>query len=657
MSQLSYYLQLYNSDNAQITSPLTGNAYSFQLSLSPESGDPPGMGTFYLQLQNTSTSQTIYFKSTGNLSSYAQVDIFAVIQGQTRSTYTFTAAGYYQVILCQYIYGIQQAVINIDTLNSNYTVSSNYLNISLDISPTALVISQQYNSFVLTNPFSNIDVPPGDVVVSIGELGQVTANNTPASNSVQVFASQYWPIVSNTIANYGLSGVISSAYVFDVQQDAYVLTNPVQYYFYNVNFTPPTLPVQNFTFDYIFSYWATTGNLVNVVVQNSSYQLQLVFDETPQSGLFPPPGNTVFTIIIQEPSEPYRQYTLTGSTTDLSSYLVYLTYNNSNYFTFGQSGVYTVPLAFYTIGTETYNINLAQNIYVTSDELSVTLELVPNTIELNKTYRDFTITSLFQNQNNPTILPNGNYEIHIGTYGPFTGYVPYSNNLLDWQWDQNLHNPEGLISTAPNYYLIRGVINNSSIYGQNYKYNITFIDPYVNSNLVCYHINTKVCCLEKDTEVFIPIQNIKKDTLVKTCDGTYRSVRHLVFKTIHHKKDNHKYNKLFKIPNYDLVVTGGHSLLLDSLNDYQTKETLKIWKQLKMIGEKFLCLSFLYENATEFDYVGETAIYHIVLDCSESDQDAQYGILVSGRSNSFGIWSESLSLSFLKKYANMNYIF
>ena len=155
----------------------------------------------------------------------------------------------------------------------------------------------------------------------------------------------------------------------------------------------------------------------------------------------------------------------------------------------------------------------------------------------------------------------------------------------------------------------------------------------------CFNEDTKILSLNRDGhEEYIPIQNLRKGDLVKSYLHGYRKID-LIGKGwminnidvwndsmyILEKTDD---NGLFE----DLIVTGGHALLVDQLSD-QDLQNYKLNNvfddgQPIMIDDKFLLLA---GRSSLFKQIAEQKIftyYHLILE--SNDDDERFGVYANG---------------------------
>jgi BspA type Leucine rich repeat region (6 copies) len=172
-------------------------------------------------------------------------------------------------------------------------------------------------------------------------------------------------------------------------------------------------------------------------------------------------------------------------------------------------------------------------------------------------------------------------------------------------------------------------------------------------NIICFKENSKILSLVEDCETEIEIQNIKIGDLVKTHLHGYKKV--IITgqgKICNSGDDNRIKDRLYKYTkeNYpelteDLVITGGHSILVDELSEEQKERTKEYWKIFHKTDDKYRLLSVVDEKSIPYEQSGTFNIYHIVLE--HVDETANYGIYANG------LLVESCTERSLKKTKNM----
>ena len=156
-------------------------------------------------------------------------------------------------------------------------------------------------------------------------------------------------------------------------------------------------------------------------------------------------------------------------------------------------------------------------------------------------------------------------------------------------------------------------------------------------NPVCFLRGSKILCLNEGLkEEYLPIENMKVGTLVKTLKGSYVKVQN-IGKTMFNNPDNADRgpNRLFKLStkNYpelteDLIVTGCHSRLVDKLEPKQKARHLQLMKSLYMTTGMFRLMAFIDEKAGPYLNPGPHEIWHFALENEE--EVCNYGVYANG---------------------------
>ena len=155
------------------------------------------------------------------------------------------------------------------------------------------------------------------------------------------------------------------------------------------------------------------------------------------------------------------------------------------------------------------------------------------------------------------------------------------------------------------------------------------------SSPACFNEDTKILSLNKDgEEEYIPIQNLRKGDLVKSYLHGYRKID-LIGKDKMFN-DPSKFTRcmyLFEKTDHndlieDLIVTGGHSILVDQLTDQEQLNQSTVWDIQYKIDDKVLLLagfSSLFKPITTQKIF---TWYHFTLECEDDDQ--RFGVFANG---------------------------
>ena len=155
---------------------------------------------------------------------------------------------------------------------------------------------------------------------------------------------------------------------------------------------------------------------------------------------------------------------------------------------------------------------------------------------------------------------------------------------------------------------------------------------------VCFNENTKILCLnDLLEEEYIPIQHLKKGDMVKTYLHGYRKVD-LTHKGILFNNPNERRKCMYKMEKTDknglledLIITGGHSILVDSISESEKEKLYKLGLHdyADKIDDKYLVLASVSDHFIPLINNNIYNYYHFTL---ESDDDKQR----------FGIWANGI---------------
>jgi hypothetical protein len=180
----------------------------------------------------------------------------------------------------------------------------------------------------------------------------------------------------------------------------------------------------------------------------------------------------------------------------------------------------------------------------------------------------------------------------------------------------------------------------SIAYNPNLNY-LASVSSNTNQNQGMY----AVLCFKEGSKIltdkgYVFIENLKKGDSVQTLKDGFKKIVFLGKKKMEqngieerikdqlYKYTSKEYPELFE----DLVLTGGHSILLDNLSEKE-KEDMRITMFELFKGEDFIIddkkclLSYLNNKAEIYEKKGEHTIYHFAL---EGDYYKNYGVYANG---------------------------
>jgi len=168
-------------------------------------------------------------------------------------------------------------------------------------------------------------------------------------------------------------------------------------------------------------------------------------------------------------------------------------------------------------------------------------------------------------------------------------------------------------------------------------------------------------CFKEDSKIltdkgYVQVQDLKKGDLVQTVKNGLVPINMIGHKEIHHVLTGERNkNALYKCTKEhypevieDLVITGCHSILVDTLTEEQKEKTNEELGRLMVTDHKYRLMAHLDDRAQLYEKEGSTNIYHIALD--HEDYYMNYGIYANG------LLVESCSKRYLKELSEMKLI-
>ena len=160
------------------------------------------------------------------------------------------------------------------------------------------------------------------------------------------------------------------------------------------------------------------------------------------------------------------------------------------------------------------------------------------------------------------------------------------------------------------------------------------------TNVVCFNENTKILCLNNlFEEVYIPIQDLKKGDFVKTYKYGFRKIE-FILKGEFYNNPNYFYKSMYKMEKTDenelledLIITGGHSIMEDSISEEEQEKYNKLglnnFIEENKIDDKFLVLAAVSDKFIQLKDNNKYTYYHLLIE-NNGDNKERYGIWANG---------------------------
>lgn len=236
--------------------------------------------------------------------------------------------------------------------------------------------------------------------------------------------------------------------------------------------------------------------------------------------------------------------------------------------------------------------------------------------------------------NNTNIL-GGTYNFIVGdlSYGTTGGYT---------RW-RIASNSSGSSSQSVAY-------NNGDILNGDGTYNL------YQSPVPCFLEGTQILCQIDGKDTYMPVEQMRPGTLVKTSLDGYKPVVMIGTGPITNPgTDERTQNRLYKCSptkyhelTGDLFITGCHSILVDVLTDKQSEETIQQLGATYVTSRKYRLMAVIDERAEPWESAGIYNIWHFALE--NDDYYSNHGVYANG------LLVETCSKKNLKELSNMTII-
>jgi hypothetical protein len=170
----------------------------------------------------------------------------------------------------------------------------------------------------------------------------------------------------------------------------------------------------------------------------------------------------------------------------------------------------------------------------------------------------------------------------------------------------------------------------------------------------CFLEGSKILCQVDGVDKYVPVEELRKETLVKTSLDGYKKVVLIGKGEIKNSgTDERSENRLYKCSpekypalGEDLFITGCHSILEFPITEKQKEDTIKHLGKLYITDKKYRLMACVDERAEPWASEGTYPIYHFALE--NKDDGMNYGVYANG-----GLLVESCSIRSLKNRSNM----
>jgi hypothetical protein len=169
----------------------------------------------------------------------------------------------------------------------------------------------------------------------------------------------------------------------------------------------------------------------------------------------------------------------------------------------------------------------------------------------------------------------------------------------------------------------------------------------------CFKEGTKILCNVEGNDVYIPVEQIKPGTLVKTSIHGYKKVVIIGSKLLYNPGTNERSkDRLYKCSpskypelTEDLYITGCHSILVGSITDKEREGIIKYLTRIFITDQTYRLIACVDERAEPWESEGSYRIWHFALE--HTNIFMNYGVYANG------LLVETSSINYLKNKSDM----
>ena len=173
----------------------------------------------------------------------------------------------------------------------------------------------------------------------------------------------------------------------------------------------------------------------------------------------------------------------------------------------------------------------------------------------------------------------------------------------------------------------------------------------------CFLEGSTILCLVDGQEKYVPVESIRKGTLVKTAQDGYKAVEGIGRSTMKNPGDAARIEgRLYRCSREaypelaeDLYVTGCHSILVDTITEEQREKTTATLGKIFITGKKYRLMACLDPRAEPWASEGDYTVWHFALE--SEDRFVNFGVYANG-----GLLVETTSIRFLHEKSNMELV-
>jgi len=239
--------------------------------------------------------------------------------------------------------------------------------------------------------------------------------------------------------------------------------------------------------------------------------------------------------------------------------------------------------------------------------------------------------------NNQSDAMSGTNEIYTDTGG---SAIITTGGFTSWKIDPTLST--GSESNA----LVYGpgaILNNDGNY-------------YLYPSVICFLEGSKILCNVNSVDTYLPVEELRKGTLVKTKLNGYKAVELIGKSTVQNPgNDDRIEDRLYKCSpakypdlTEDLYITGAHSILVPTITDEQREKINKFSGRVFVTDRMYRLPAWIDSKSEAWNSEGQYTVWHFALE--NVLVNTHYGVYANG------LLVESCSIHSMKNKANITFV-
>jgi len=271
---------------------------------------------------------------------------------------------------------------------------------------------------------------------------------------------------------------------------------------------------------------------------------------------------------------------------------------------------------------------------------------------------DYKLNDLLIGRNDPGTSPSqtkfqgylSNLRIVNGTAVYTSNFTPPTTSLT------NIPGTALLLFNNPSNLFVDGSSNNYTVTKYTSPNFPTASTDTPVAYAVCFKENSKILSLVDGVEKEILVQDIRQGILVKTLLNGYVPVHMIGTSKLFNPENSERFTdrlylckkEMYPDLNEDLIITGGHAILVDELKENEKEKTLNKFKEIYVTDNKYRLIAEFDDRAVPYEVEGEFNIYHFSLE--NENYYYNYGIYANG------LLVETCSNRYLTELSNMKFL-